>query len=282
MSSVILTVVLLFLSVKVEGYNILVLSPITAPSHSNFFKPVVKELASRGHTVTYWNGLKPGPRLDNVRQLYSDTLGLINSDHQVDFNDRDKPFELLFKFYDRTVAYCTAIYEDPIFHQLMTTDEQFDLVIMEAVLNECVLPLVHAIKAPFIYLNSIAPTPWLLDAMGSPQAFDHFPNPAFSFTDKMNLWQRTWNAVAGLVILTFRNWVMMPTVDRIALRMLGDSNMTSIRDVEERYLSLVITNTHVSINYQLPSTPTIIQAGGLHCLKSKPLPKVNLMPPMIK
>ena len=39
------------------GSSILFLSPLTAPSHSNFFKPAVKALAVRGHFVTYWNGL---------------------------------------------------------------------------------------------------------------------------------------------------------------------------------------------------------------------------------
>lgn len=258
--------------------NILVLSPITAPSHSNFFKPIVKELTRRGHSVTYWNGLKADKetgRTKNLRHLYSDEIGVINSDHQVGFKDRDKPFELFLAFYDRTIKYCTAIYQDPIFHQLMTSDEQFDIILIEGVLNECVLPIVHAKKAPFIYLNSIAPTPWLLDAVGSPQAYDHFPNPAFSFTDEMTIWQRMMNAASGVFIIYFRNYVLMPTVDRIASKMLGGSNYSSVIDTENRHLSLIITNTHFSINYQLPKSSAIIEAGGLHCRSSKPLSSVS-------
>ena len=261
--------------VIVGGSNILVLTPITAPSHSNFFKPIVKELASRGHTVTYWNGLKPGPRVDNVRQLYSDTLGLINSDHQITFNDRDKALRLFLKFYDRTVAYCTAIFEDPIFHQLMTTDEQFDLVLVDGVLNECVMPLIGAIKVPFIYMNTQPPAPWLLDAIGSPQGYAYFPNAALCFSDQMDVWQRTLNTIAGAFLGQFRKWVMMPTVDRIAYRMLQNYTIqTSASFVEDKYLSLLITNTHFAINYEQPSSPAIVEAGGLHCTPSKPLPKV--------
>lgn len=257
-----------------DGSNILVLSPITAPSHSNFFKPVVNELAKRGHSVTYWNGLKPdGSKKANVTQLYSEPLGVINSDHHMEFKDRDKPIELFLAFYDRTITYCTAIYKDPIFHRLMTMKQHFDVVLLEAVLNECVLPLIHALQVPFIYMNGIAPTPWLLDAIASPQAFDHFPNPARCYTDEMNLWQRTLNTASGLFILFFRKWVLMPTVDRLAASVMD--NFTSVTDVEDRHLSLVITNTHFSINYQLPKSTAIIEAGGLHCRPAQPLPKVN-------
>lgn len=259
-----------------HGSNILVLSPITAPSHSNFVRPIVQTLARRGHTLAYWNGLKPNSdeSSPNIRQLYSDELGLINSDHNMRFDDRNKPFQLFLAFYDRTIKYCTAIYQDPIFHQMMTTDEHFDLVLIEGVLNECVLPLIPVLKVPFIYLNSIAPTPWLLDALGSPQTFEIFPNPGFSFTDEMSLPQRILNTAAGLFLLLFRNWVLLPLVDQMALKMLNGSHLTSVTGVEERYLSMVLTNTHFSMNYQLPKTSDLVEVGGLHCLPTKPLPTV--------
>ena len=44
---------------SVSAYNILVVSPITTPSHTNILKPLAMALADeRGHSVTYWNGLK--------------------------------------------------------------------------------------------------------------------------------------------------------------------------------------------------------------------------------
>jgi len=173
--------------------------------------------------------------------------------------------------------YCTAIYQDPIFYQLMTTDERFDLVLIEGVLNECVLPLISILKIPFIYLNGLAPMPWLLDALGSPQAFDTFPNPAFSFPDEMNLAQRALNTAAGLFIIAFRNWMLLPLVDQMAFKMLvNGSDLIPVASIEERYLSIVLTNTHFSMNYQLPKTSSLVEVGGLHCLPSKPLPKVNM------
>ena len=280
--------VLLLLSVLIVGCcycdshqqknNILVLSPYTMPSHSNFVRPVVKELASRGHYVTYWNGLEPtindAKLRNNLRQLYSQSTDEL-IERNVALNDRGQQFYLLFSLYGRTVNICKTVYNDPIFKQLMATNEHFDLVIVEGFLNECVLPLVHKLKAPLVYLNGIAPMPWLLEAIGSPLAMGSFPSAAISFTDRMNFWQRTLNIFCHLISVFFRNWVLMPTVDCLAAQMLTNISLPSVRTIEQESLSLLITNTHSSINYQLPMTPNVIEAGGLHCAPGKPLPKVK-------
>ena len=188
---------------------------------------------------------------------------------------------MFLRFYERTVNYCTAIYQDDIFLGLMRTKQKFDLIVVEGVLNECVLPLVQIHKAPLIYMVGITPPPWLLDSIGSPQAFDHFPNPAFSYTDEMSLLQRMTNAISGIFGLYFRQLVLMSKVDQLIaqFRLYEEMNMTSsstMRQVEQEQLSLLISNTNPIINYELPKTPAIIEAGGLHCVPSKPLPKVGL------
>ena len=83
------------------GSSILFLSPLTAPSHSNFFKPVVKALADRGHFVTYWNGLSQQHSDSintsvNLRLLYSPEMERINTNFGIGFQDRDSPFRLFF------------------------------------------------------------------------------------------------------------------------------------------------------------------------------------------
>ena len=62
------------------GYNILFLSPVTCQSRTNFIKPIVKALAERNHSVTYWNGLKPDKTLmatPNLRTFYSERVGQV-------------------------------------------------------------------------------------------------------------------------------------------------------------------------------------------------------------
>ena len=264
----------------VVGSSILVLSPITTPSHSNFFQPVVKALADRGYVVSYWNGLKPSKgfmenKMTNLNLLYSPELGRINSDHQIGFGDRDSRFRLLFDIPRRMAMYCTAIYQNPIFHQLLKSKNVYDLIVIEGPFNECLLPLVQLLDVPFIYMIGIASPPWLMDAIGSSLALDHFPHPGSNYVDEMNIWQRFYNTLSGFVVVHFHRWFVMPVVDRTASKMLNFSQqMQSAEQIQSKYLSLLISNTHFSINYQLPTSAAEIQAGGLHCGPPNPLPEV--------
>ena len=285
-SFVVKCIVIAFMAVySVAAYNILVLTPVTSPSHSNVFKPLVAGLSERGHFVTYWNGLLQPDKLSltlnntatnssNLRLLASPNLAKINSQHQIDFSDRDSPFRLLFRMRTVMENYCKAIYEDPVFHQLMNSKEQFDLIIVDGFGNDCTLLLAQVFDAPFIYLNCFSPTPWLLYAIGSPLAADHFPNPA-GIRDRMNLWQRTYNTLTSVGGLYFHRWYVMSMMDRVASQVLGKNNLTSVVDIKSRYLSLLMTNTHFSINFQLPTSPAVVEVGGIHLSgKLKKLPKV--------
>ncbi len=265
-----------------DGSNILILSPITTPSHSNFFRPIVKTLADRGHFVTYWNGMEPKGILvhnktDNLNLLYSPELGRLNSDHQIRFSDRDSPLLLLSKIPTRMVDYCTTIYQDPIFNQLMlaSNNSSYDLVIVEGVFNECLLPLIKVLDIPMIYMIGIAPTPWLMDAVGSSLSLDHFPHPGSNYVDSMTVWQRFYNVLSGFFVVSFHRWFIMPVVDRMASKMLNISGQMSAEEIQSQYLSLLISNTHFSINYQMPTSAAEIQSGGLHCVPPNPLPEVR-------
>ena len=261
---------------SVSGYRILVLSPITSPSHTNFFKPVVRELAERGHQVTYWNGLKTSNDVrnnkTNLEILYSHEMERFNSDHNMRFDDQNAMLTLL-TFPRRAELYCKILVQDPIYHQLRNSTKRYDLIIMESFFNECALPLVRKFGVPFVYMMGLAPSPWLLDALGSSIAFDHVPHSGSNYRNEMNLWQRTYNTFSWMVILYFYRFFVMPAFERHSFEMLKLENQSFVMETEREYLSLAIVNTHFSINYQYPTSPAVIQAGGLQCVPPKPLPR---------
>jgi glucuronosyltransferase len=111
--------------------------------------------------------------------------------------------------------------------------------------------------------------------MGTPFAFDHFPHSGLSLSDRMNFWQRSLNAVTGLALVAFYHLYVVPVIDSAAVKVLGYDNFTSIVDIEDRRLSLLLTNTHFSINYLMPTSPAVVQVGGMHCVPPKPLPTVG-------
>lgn len=259
----------------VSSANILFLSPITSYSHTHFFFYTIKALASRGHTITHWNGLKPREDIGNVTHLHSAGLQKLNSRHDIGFGTNN-PIKLLVSHVDRMASTCRACYKDPVFHQLMASREHFDLIVIEAFMNECMLPMVTHFRAPFIYMSGLPPLPWIFDATCSPMSIQEYPALVTEFTSEMNLIQRTVNIITSTFMVYFRNWFILPKVDAVAREAWVNASVTlpSVREIENK-LSLFITNSQPTINYQYFKSSTIVEAGGLHLRPPQPLPKVR-------
>lgn len=257
--------------------NILFLSPITSYSHTHFFFYPIKALASRGHTITHWNGLKPREDIVNVTHLHSAALQKFNSRHDIGFNSNN-PLKLWLAHPDRMTKTCKMVYRDPVFHQLMSSRQHFDLIVIEVFMNECMLPMVTHFKAPFIYLSPLPPVPWMFDSTCSPTSVHEFPFLGTDFTNEMNMLQRSANLVSNAFMIYFRNWFILPRVDALAREAWNASvALPSVREIENT-LSLLITNTQPTISYQYFRSSTIVEAGGLHLRPAEPLPKVLFAP----
>ena len=264
----------------VVGSSILVLSPITTPSHSNFFQPVVKAFNSwpgSCRQLLKWIETKQRVNGKQDGKLESSLLPRTRSNQQRSSNRirRSRQSVSSLIWHSKMAVYCTAIYQNPIFHQLLKSKNVCDLIIIEGAFNEYLLPLVQLLDVPFIYMIGIASPPWLMDAIGSSLALDHFPHPGSNYVGEMNIWQRFYNTLSGFVVVHFHRWFIMSVVDRTASKMLNFSQqMQPAEEIQSKYLSLLISNTHFIINYQLPTWAAEIQAGGLHCGPSNPLPEV--------
>jgi glucuronosyltransferase len=177
---------------------------------------------------------------------------------------------------DRLSNVCKAVYREPVFHQLIASREHFDLIVIEAFMNDCMLPLVQHFQAPFIYLSALPPLPWMLDYTCSPLSFQQFPALCTDFTEEMNLPQRIVNVFLNVMVIYYRNWFILPRVDQVAAEAWINSTvpLSPVKEIE-RNLSLLITNTHPVINYQYFKSSLIVEAGGLHLVPPRPLPQVR-------
>jgi glucuronosyltransferase len=62
-------------------------------------------------------------------------------------------------------------------------------------------------------------------------------------------------------------------MDKIAKKYFGNS--TSLPSEIERNISLVMVNTHFSVDYPRPLVPAMIEVGGMHITPGKELPLVS-------
>ena len=255
------------------GGNILVLTPYEVASHWGFFKPVIKELANRGHQVTYWSGFEWPENISNVTVLYSEDMRELNSRVPIDFAEND-PLSLLLKMPGQLREICTHVYKDAIFYQLASTKTRYDVIIVEALFNECVYPLIHRLGSPFVFVNAVFPAVFHLDALGAPMELHCVPSISNDFTDLMNIWQRLKNVFDSLILIHYRRFAIIPVVDQMIGKVFNDTTMPRVQEIEKN-VSMFITNAHFSINYHLPTTARIVQAGGLHIRPAKALQQVN-------
>lgn len=263
-----------------QAANILFLSPHTSYSHSHLFHYTTKALASRGHTVTHWNGLAAREPVANLTYLTSRRLHKFNQMHNIGFGTNNNIFSLIMSLPDRTADICSMSYSDPAFHLLLNTHEKFDFIVIEAFMNECMLPFVDHFKVPFAYLSPVPPLPWMLDATCTPMSSHQLPVICSEFTDDMNMFQRAANALMALFMIYYRRLFILPRVDAIAVEAFSSPNITApsrlVKDIEKE-VALFISNTQPTINYHFPTSSAVIHIGGLHIASapSNPLPDVS-------
>lgn len=107
---------------------------------------------------------------------------------------------------------CDAMLSDAETKSLL--NRHFDLVILDGAFPECGLSLVHAFRAPFMYINTVGLYSGSLQIAGNPSPYSITPVFFSSFTDEMDIYQRLLNAAmtaftdvmhrVSILILIFR------------------------------------------------------------------------------
>lgn len=66
----------------------------------------------------------------------------------------------------------------------------------------------------------------------------------------------------------------MDRTDNAILRRRFGNDMPSVVDISKK-VSLILTNTHYSLNGPRPLSPKVIEVGGVHIKEAKPIDEVS-------
>lgn len=261
-----------------DGSRILVSAPYGTKSYHNMFVPLVQELSKRGHQLTVITNYKSSDleKTANVSQIVLDKL-------EIDLSPYPNTFEAMLSIklmlksmsiglqsmfnYPRIIA--EVMYNDDRILNLMA-NERFDLVMVSISFNPASYPLAWHFKAPMIMLTPNAIFPGILNSLGDNEQPSYIPFFLSSFSDKMNLLQRTINTIVTQMFVTLNHEWQKPTIHSIVReRGIDCPSLTEL----EKNISLVFTNTHPAINYPRSMAPSIVEVGGIHCRPGRPLPK---------
>jgi glucuronosyltransferase len=269
---------LLLPSSPVHGARILFIAPLSSKSENNMFIPLARELAVRGHSITYVGSTKPNLKMNNLREIAPiEPLDISDFDassaNPIESRRKAKQNPIAWlATYDFSFIYdgCRKVYENAEFQSLYR--ESFDLLIIKAGLNNCFDGLVTKFGAPFILMSGFPVDGSVSKLVGLRMPSSFVPNPFLEFTDRMSFGERFSN--------TLFNWLfdliytqLMPSDNEAIYRHYLGRDYPSMMEIE-RNVSLVLSNSHPAVTTVRPLLPVIVEVGGLHCVKAKPLSNV--------
>ncbi|XP_076375313.1 UDP-glucosyltransferase 2 isoform X5 [Megalopta genalis] len=248
-----------------HGYRILGLFPLNGKSHFMMFERLMKVLAKKGHQVDVVSTfpLKKPFRNYNDALVVSVTRQFINNITYLDM------YTMSAMSASSSVAnlagneVCETL-SDPRIQQLAKNppkDPPYDAVIVEVFGAHCYLAIGHLLKVPIIGVSSAILYPWHHDLIGNPHNLAYAANNLITLPEQMNFWQRAYNFLHSTYHEMSFLYYSSPQTE-IARKYLGD-DIPDVRTLEKN-ISMILVNSHISMNGVKTMTPALIEVGGLH------------------
>ncbi|KAJ8972840.1 hypothetical protein NQ314_000004 [Rhamnusium bicolor] len=121
-------------------------------------------------------------------------------------------------------------------------------------------------------LSSCAPLPWMWDFLGNPDNPAYFPNLFMDYSDQMTFLERVENTLMFVFTKLVYKYGMNNPGNEFSKKYLGE-DLHEGGDIMYN-TSLILTNTHFTLNRPKPLVPNLIEVGGIHVGKPKALPLV--------
>ncbi|XP_039303799.1 UDP-glucosyltransferase 2 isoform X1 [Solenopsis invicta] len=247
-----------------NGYRLLALFPLQVKSHFVMFEPLMKGLVRKGHqidVVTSFPLKKPYPNYTDIVTVPI-TLKLVNN----------MSYEMMNNLISENQTHvvgtiggndlCKLLADSKIKELAQPKNPPYDAVLMEVFGAQCLGIIAYLLKVPLIGVSTTSLYPWLHQMVGQPENLAFVPNNMLTFTAPMNFWQRLYNVLRTL----YDKWLFHYMTTREQTRLIRENfgpDMPGVRELE-RKVSLILINSHITLNGIHPTTPAVVDVGGLH------------------
>jgi len=240
------------------------------------FLPYLRALADRGHDVHVISNFDSShPNITDISIVGSMPM----SNNNVTFPGTAGQFGIvgtmadMFELYDKAKS-TEGVFEVPAVRRLLDDrTASFDLVIAEHFNSELPLGFVAKYRVPFVLLSSCPLTPWTTSLVGQSQHTAYRPSVFSGLPERMDLAQRLTNTAVAIVSTAIFRLMHRPWSQRTVKKHLGlDVSLDELAS----NVSLVLVNTHWSLNGVSPTMPAVKETGGMHVMPPKHLPTVSI------
>ena len=262
-----------------HGARILFYFGFSNPSDRIAVWPLVEALAEKGHRIHFLSPFPPNETHPNVTEIQPPHLvDLMNESWgNVIERRRDKTYEKIWtEIREKGIKACNAVFADRETRDFLK-DSQFDLVIVEALYNECGVGLAYYYGAPFIMYVAGSINIWQPDAHGYFPETSWVPDVTKDYPLEMTFLQKVFNTLNPVYWHFARHWHDFIEMDKILWSVLQIRKMPPLEELEKN-VSLVLYNNHFSTEFPRSLPPLYVSVAGMHCQKGRkvePVDKVN-------
>lgn len=179
--------------------------------------------------------------------------------------------DLVFKLVDQAFN----IFENSNkIQKLLSSKDHFDMVMTQFFVGqEFILYLGQIFKAPVVGLQAFATNNVVNSVFGNDLSISYIPDVCMSFSNRMNLYERTINTISvlrGLSHIYYQKYYSQVELNLMKMFPSAPSLWDLINNV-----SFIFINDHQTADYAQPRPPNIIPVGGIHIKEGKQLPPVS-------
>lgn len=261
--------------------KILVVFGHMGKSHFEAFKPLLEELARRGHDLTV---ISHFPRHESAKKKealpnYKD-ISLLDSEVgvMVDFIDLRSIHHTFYRsVLDLNlmrvfgIMACRIGLNNPAVKTFLQSDEKFNVILIENFNTNCFLGFAHKFKAPYIGLTSHQSTPWVNEAINNEDNPSYISTHLLGFIKPVNFFKRMENTLVHFSFKLAYDYWFQPN-DQAMAEKVYDPDLPNLQIIAKQLKALLV-GTHSSIHGNRPQLSNVVEVGGLHIPpRTKPLP----------
>ncbi|CAL8104508.1 unnamed protein product [Orchesella dallaii] len=257
------------------GDKILFLLPLASRSHVHVFEPLMKALGERGHEIVNLSPIVSKNMPPTVKQIQLITVDDLMGKMPDPFEQR-KLGTLRAMLNSSSVEHmhtaCIKLYENPQLSDVLK-NEKFDLVIVDVLLNYCVLGVIPHFKAPSILVSTLAAPSYLSTFFGNRLPPSFVPCVFLKYSDQMSFLERMGNTLLdSLFAFMWERMFMLRSEEMYKKYLPNGDQLPGINEIQANS-SMMFMNSHFTLNYPRPLLPDVIEVGGMHTQPAKKLPK---------
>lgn len=266
-------ILFLLLIQGLEALKILVLFPHPGKSHFDVFYPLLKALSERGNQLTVISHFPQKNQTNfyrdiNLKGTTTTLLNVIPIDLVTGSRIEKYTGAMLIDYFGRIS--CSTGLQSKQVHELLNSEENYDIILMEMFNSHCFAGFIEKFKAPFIGLSSHVLMPWTNDWFGNPNNPSYIPVIFMDYSDNMSFRERVENTVMLVFNKIFYEYFITPLSEELSVKHLGVPISRNIM----YNASAILVNSHFTLNRPRPVVPGVIEVGGMHIGKINPLPEV--------